>query len=78
MVEASTRRGLEGYFLDQHMDGQLDSVDSLQIAARVCQAVIPSEDEALSDSVAFAFLDSHLFYSGGVTCSSNRGPPLSH
>ena len=48
-VEASTRGGADASLLAQQLDGRLASADSLQTAARVRLAAIPSAEEALHD-----------------------------
>ena len=78
--EASTRRGSEASLLAQHLDGRLESADSLRTASRVRLDVIPSADEALRDLGTFAFVVLHFFSGGGgaAACRSSRRDPLSH
>ena len=61
----STREGADASLLVQQLDGRLDLADSLQMAARVRLAVIPSAENALRDLGTFAFVTSHLFSAGG-------------
>ena len=64
-VEASTRGGAYASLLAQQLDGRLALADSLQMAARVRLAAIPSADKALRDLGAFAFVALQLFCAGG-------------
>ena len=65
LLEASTCGGTDASTLAQKLDRRLASAESLQMAARVRLAVIPSADEALRDLGTFTFVASHLFSAGG-------------
>ena len=49
----------------KHMDGHLDSADSLRTSARVHLEVILSTDKALCDLGTFDLVVLHLFCEGG-------------
>ena len=60
-IEASTCEREDASILEQHLDGQLGSLESLWIATRAHLACTPSADEALRELVTFAFVALHLF-----------------
>ena len=64
MVEVSICGGADASLLAQQLDGHLVLADSLQTAARVRLAAIPSADEELRELSTFAFVASHLFSTG--------------
>ena len=64
-VAASNRRGLETYLLAQHLNGRLDSADSLQTVAWVHLDVILFAYEALRKLETFAFVALYLFSARG-------------
>ena len=66
--------------LTQHLDGRLDSVDSLRTDTWDCLSFILSEDEVLHDLVTFSFVTLHHFSmegGGGVTQQQSRSSSVS-
>ena len=63
--KAFTHGGVYASLLAHQLDGRLELADSLRMSARVRLAIIPSADEALCNLSTFAFVASHLFYTGG-------------
>ena len=64
-VEASNRAGEDTSLLAQQLYGWLALANSLQTAARVHLAYIPSVDKALCDFGTFDFVALHLFSTAG-------------